>query len=253
MTEKADIPDPIDMGGWKGLTIEECGEPLVSLWGIHPKIQTLPIYFHKGINGANVEMYCRQGVADRLIKAATSLPRKYRLIIFDAFRPLLVQSNLFDSFEQQLKDQHPKKPVDEILALAQTYVSLPSADLAKPSPHATGGAVDLSIVDSTGNLLDMGAEFDSFEITAQTAYFKNRPGFELVHNNRLLLYEVMTDAGFSNYPEEWWHFDHGNQFWSRITGQTAIYGLAQLMEIKRVLIASPLIISYNHQAKPIVN
>jgi len=23
----------------------------------------------------------------------------------------------------------------------------------------------------------------------------------------------MTSAGFTNYPEEWWHFDFGNSFW----------------------------------------
>ena len=24
----------------------------------------------------------------------------------------------------------------------------------------------------------------------------------------------MEDAGFTNYEEEWWHFDYGNQNWA---------------------------------------
>ncbi|KAG0505300.1 MAG: D-alanyl-D-alanine dipeptidase [Candidatus Udaeobacter sp.] len=31
--------------------------------------------------------------------------------------------------------------------------------------------------------------------------------------NRRLLYWIMREAGFANYPYEWWHFDWGTQFW----------------------------------------
>lgn len=34
-------------------------------------------------------------------------------------------------------------------------------------------------------------------------------------------------AGFINYPEEWWHFDYGNQFWAKLAGKKAIYGAAK--------------------------
>lgn len=45
--------------------------------------------------------------------------------------------------------------------------------------------------------------------------------------NRRMLWNVMTAAGFSNYPDEWWHYDFGNQFDSaRNAGRTAIYGAA---------------------------
>ena len=44
--------------------------------------------------------------------------------------------------------------------------------------------------------------------------------------NRRLLWNVMTQVGFSNYPEEWWHFDFGNQFDAIQSGRQAIYGAA---------------------------
>jgi D-alanyl-D-alanine dipeptidase len=44
--------------------------------------------------------------------------------------------------------------------------------------------------------------------------------------NRRMLCSVMTAAGFSNYAEEWWHYDFGNQFDSARTGRPARYGAA---------------------------
>ena len=46
--------------------------------------------------------------------------------------------------------------------------------------------------------------------------------------NRRMLWNVMTAAGFSNYPDEWWHYDVGNQFDSARTSRPAIYGAATL-------------------------
>ena len=43
--------------------------------------------------------------------------------------------------------------------------------------------------------------------------------------NRRLLYHVMVSAGFTNYPDEWWHFDYGNQNWALMSGRkAAVYG-----------------------------
>lgn len=54
-----------------------------------------------------------------------------------------------------------------------------------------------------------------------------RVGPRLVHGNRRLLYTVMVEAGFTNYPLEWWHYDYGDQFWGHLSKRDAIYGLAE--------------------------
>jgi D-alanyl-D-alanine dipeptidase len=36
----------------------------------------------------------------------------------------------------------------------------------------------------------------------------------------------MHELGFTNYPEEWWHFDYGNQFYAKIKDKAAICGVA---------------------------
>ena len=35
--------------------------------------------------------------------------------------------------------------------------------------------------------------------------------------------EMIAEAGFTNLPSEWWHFDYGDKFWAYFTGNTAIY------------------------------
>ena len=44
-----------------------------------------------------------------------------------------------------------------------------------------------------------------------------------VRDNRRLLYETMINAGFTNLPSEWWHYDYGTKFWGYFTGKKALY------------------------------
>lgn len=120
---------------------------------------------------------------------------------------------------------YPEEDEEKLTQMTETYVSLPSTDRTKPSPHATGGAIDLSIIKEDGTFLDMGTEWDNFDINSRTSHFRNKNS--IVHQNRALLYGVMSKVGFTNYPEEWWHYDFGNQFWGHILNRTAIYGMVQ--------------------------
>jgi D-alanyl-D-alanine dipeptidase len=46
--------------------------------------------------------------------------------------------------------------------------------------------------------------------------------------NRRLLYWAMTEAGFANHPDEWWHYSWGDQMWAKMTGAPAAhYGPAE--------------------------
>jgi D-alanyl-D-alanine dipeptidase len=107
--------------------------------------------------------------------------------------------------------------------MTQQFVSLPSNSMTAPSPHYTGGSIDLTIVDDSGRPLDMGTAFDDFTDAAHTAHYEHSD--TIVRENRRLLYHLMTAAGFSNYPFEWWHYDYGNQFWAyRLEKPNAFYG-----------------------------
>lgn len=224
------IPELKSTSGWKEIPIRECGEPLVPLNTLNPDLIAVdPQYFKQGLGGSIEIQYARSGVAERLSRAARALPHGLRLLIWDAWRPLDVQQALFDAYHAMLAKEHPTLAENELLDLTQTYVSLPSTNPLRPSPHNTGGSIDLTVIDQNGRPLDMGTQFDHFGPEAATTYCEginpvDHKAFQ-VRENRRILYHTMNQAGFSSYPEEWWHFDFGNQFDAiRTEKPHAIYG-----------------------------
>lgn len=227
------IPPFRDVKGWESIEICECGERLVLLSKVDQKYITIvPQYYIQHLGGALKECYARSTVAQMLIETASFLPPGYKLVVWDAWRPLEVQQSLLDIYKKRLKHQNPELSEEMLLKYVQTYVSLPSMNKNKPSPHLTGGAIDLSIVDASGHYLGMGTIHDDFTKKSHTRHYEQREerGEILTQeeisyrNNRRLLYFILSKAGFTNYPEEWWHYDYGNQFWGIIKGKKAIYG-----------------------------
>jgi alanine dehydrogenase len=98
--------------------------------------------------------------------------------------------------------------------------------------------VDLTIVDANGEMLPMGTDFDEMTERSLTRHFEERvergeilsASEQEALRNRRLLYHLMTRAGFTNFPNEWWHFDFGNKVWSCMRGGKAgpaVYGAAE--------------------------
>lgn len=213
--------------------IEESNEKLVPM-GLAPnKIIVNSQYYIQNIEGALPESYARETVYQKLYVAFKLLPPGYRFVILDSWRPLKVQRALFDYLKNELKKMYPSLSEEEITNKTLTYVALPSKDATKPSPHNTGGSVDLTIADENGLLLNMGTDFDDTTLKAGTTYFEDQlaKGIKLnpkeieALKNRRLLFHIMTSVGFTNYLDEWWHFDYGNQNWAWVSGnEHAIYG-----------------------------
>ncbi|MEN6316649.1 MAG: M15 family metallopeptidase [Clostridiaceae bacterium] len=232
-----DLYKPIgaaDIGtGWKEVPLEENNEQIVLLDTMSDRIRIESEYYKKGIPGSIQSCYVRSTVAAMLVQASKMLPEGCSLLIYDAWRPVEVQEHLFEDYVAALKKMYPNKAEDDIADLAQKFVSIPCTDLTKPSPHFTGGAVDLTIVDENGCKIDMESDFDSFCEESHTRYYeeKLKKGLRLTLKelqfclNRRMLYNIMVAVGFTNYPKEWWHFDYGDQFWGYLKKQRAFYGL----------------------------
>ncbi len=80
----------------------------------------------------------------------------------------------------------------------------------------------------------MGSIFDDAASVSGTCYFekrrhKSQSALEARRNRRLLVH-AMEEAGFANYPGEWWHFDFGTQMWVMNGGHncSAFYGRTEL-------------------------
>ena len=126
--------------------------------------------------------FLRPEAALAMVKAQNMLKKKgYGLMMFDCYRPR--------PYQQRLWDKVPDA----------RYVTPP----AKGSMHNRGLAVDLTLVDSEGKMMDMGTDYDFFgERAYQT--FTDLPDNVLA--NRKLLNETMDAVGFKPIRTEWWHF-----------------------------------------------
>lgn len=105
------------------------------------------------------------------------------LKVFDGYRPYEVTEKIWEPY------QNPD------------FV----ADPAKGSRHNRGCAVDLTLVDETGEELRMPTGYDDFTEKAGHGY-QDLPEEEI--RNRDLLRAVMESHGFEALPTEWWHYDY---------------------------------------------
>jgi D-alanyl-D-alanine dipeptidase len=216
--------------------LEDNGEPLVPASCYPERILVRPQYFIQGLEGSIPECYVREGVLERLIEVAESLPRGWKLVLLDCWRPLALQKALFSKLCREPRERNKDLCEEEIIRRAKMFVALPSDDPIRVPGHATGGAVDLTISDNKGRILYMGSDFDETTERSFTCYYENlaREGKKLsakekeAMENRKMLLQLMGRANFSNYPEEWWHFDFGNMNWAIRTGAPkAIYGITK--------------------------
>jgi D-alanyl-D-alanine dipeptidase len=220
----------------------ECNDKLVDFYeyskGCDRIARTKPAYYEKRLPGSIDKCFMRSRVADLLIKAADNLPQGLSFKIYDAWRPSSVQEYLFHNYVEQLSrlPKNKGKSLEQLHEEAAEFVSFPSKDPTTPFVHATGGAVDLTIVDENHRELAMGTEFDDFTEKAHTAYYENSSHsgdlLEQIRSNRRLLYNIMTGVGFTNLPSEWWHYDYGDRFWAYFNNTAAIYeGILTIEEV----------------------
>ncbi|MFC1618298.1 M15 family metallopeptidase [Patescibacteria group bacterium] len=269
---------PVRVNGWKGVTINPIAEKVIplGLFALYPYnlVHTDSIYAAEtsaspypkgGLDGSLLTLFLRQGVAARLEKARQLLPPGCTFVLWDSYRTLDTQQALFTWFLDKLRSEASGDvSEDQLIDQVQRFVSLPSRDLLKPSPHNTGAAVDLGIIKMDpavwadlqrkarevaqhddwraiyrfemnkakifreAKLLNFGTAFDEVSAKTATNYFEHFPESKECRQNRRLLNAVLNQVGFQNYEEEWWHFSYGDQYWGKKTGQPAVYGAATL-------------------------
>lgn len=204
------------------IPIEETGEPLADLAGYGFVLE--PAYYRCGLSDTS-EMCLRKGVATRLAAARDGLaPLNFK--IWDGWRPREVQHNIYMNYWNEMAGAHPDWDDARLREQVGTFVST-ATDPKRIPIHATGGSVDLTLVDGDGAELDMGTGFDHFGPESAALYFEKAGFDKTVRRNRRILRETLTRAGFRWDTDEWWHFDYGNQIWAAALNRPkAIYGEA---------------------------
>ena len=204
--------------GWEEISIEDNREELVSLKGVSEKIVVAPQYYINGIAGAEDDCKVRESIVEKLVKIANKLPDNFKLLVWDSFRTVETQKALFDNYYNEFEKNTNLKG-DSLLEYTKKFVSLPSINKSKPSPHNTGAAIDLTICDYNEEPIDLGTYFDDFRKEAYTRFYEEKlengeiltQEEEEILLNRRILCNLFEEEGFVNYPYEIWHKSFGDQ------------------------------------------
>ena len=194
----------------KKVTIEENNEPLVSI----PEGEKIKLLReHKYLSPL-----LRKEVCALLVSAANTLPSGYKLLIVTAYRPFQMQKEMWRNRLWQMAKKHPF----EMFFRYKKWIKKASQYTAPPggSSHQCGAAVDVTIVDENGNRLDMGSSFTDF---GKKVHTHSDLVSDKQKENRKMLFNVMTSAGFANYPLEWWHYSYGDRPWAAYTRRDACF------------------------------
>lgn len=196
------------------IPIRECGEPLVDLRQECPfLVLTCRLPF------------VRATVATMLWKVHEELPDGWRLKVHTALRTLDEQAAGYWNHYKKLQEKHPEWPRNILRREANRFFHPP--DMGAPPGHCTGGAVDVGLLNAEGAEVDVTSTLRD-GLSSQRTYSRHLT--PQARANRLILIRAMTEAGFSNCADEWWHWSYGDSAWAGRTGAPyAIYDLLRIL------------------------
>lgn len=123
-----------------------------------------------GFNPRYTSVRLLRGYVYELIKKAREhLPPNYNFIIYEGYRPLRSQIELWEKVVAQKSAEYPHLDVnsEEFIALCDVFAANP---YRQGSGHQSGAAVDISLVDDAGREYDMGGEVRGFGENADFDY-----------------------------------------------------------------------------------
>ena len=193
--------------------------------------------YYRSFSSALENVYLRKTAAEKLVSVNETLePLGLELCLIDGYRPIQLQTELWQHFLNRARQILNNPAEHECIAYAGHYCSNPDGfdeDNFRTWPvHTTGGAIDLLLrIRKSGEYLFQGSVFDDSDKISFTNYFEKfepetTSDFE-ARKNRRILYWAMVREGFINYPCEWWHFDLGTQLWALnhpVKNTKAFYG-----------------------------
>jgi D-alanyl-D-alanine dipeptidase len=192
------------------IPIVECGEPLVDIRQACP---------HAMVNAPLP--WLRETACAMLRVASESLPSGLSLLATTGMRTLDMQAAGYNMYRDSLREAHPEWPPNILNREANKFFHPPHANA--PPGHTTGGAVDVRLVSDEGDELDMWSSLLGTDAKTWHTFHPNVT--PEVREARMILYDVMVGAGFSNCYDEWWHYSYGDSGWAcRLDQSEAIYG-----------------------------
>lgn len=207
------------------ILLKETGEEFLSLPELSQKYDVKLVYIDKK------NAYLRKSIALSLIQTAKYFnKRDFILQVESAYRSFDEQKRRFIERYQLMKDLFPGMSKPELLEKSNTY----TAGIPVLAAHTAGAAVDVTLLDKNGSLLDFGVPYRHGDIESATDY-PNLPN--RAKENRGILKKGMERYDFINYPFEYWHYSIGDVCAAYLTGQkSARFGPVSFDSTKQELL-----------------
>ncbi len=215
------IADPVILR----IPIDDNNEPLVDLtkqstiaYGPSPEIPNNTSY-----------TYLRKTVYDKLKEANEQLPKGMNICLYEGCRSLELQEMIFDEHHENIQSRHPDWSLDDIFNETIKLVSpVTNKDGSQNiPPHSTGAAIDVYLIDDEGRAFDMGIHPKDWmqDKDGVLSFTDSNLISDAAKINRRIMSHVLSNAGFVNYPTEYWHWSYGDRYWAFVKNQpVAIYG-----------------------------
>lgn len=166
----------------------------------------------------------RATVYDMMKQAQKSLPAGVHFMLFETYRTFQKQKTLWDNTNNQMKSFYPDLDAVSLMQLCENFTANPHDGIG--SGHQAACAIDITLCDGKGHEFDMGTAMHEKNEKTKTVVADLTPAQS---QHRQLLKKALEDAGFINYPAEWWHFSYGDHQWAFLTGKKeAIYGIIDI-------------------------
>jgi D-alanyl-D-alanine dipeptidase len=183
-------------------------------------------FLGRPVDGYDVgECWLTEPAARALARAERTVAAQgYQLKVYDCYRP----QRAVDDFVAWAKDPDDDVTRAEFYPRLEKDVLFPQGYILEKSGHTRGSTVDVTVIPRNAGVspewtigdplvdcaapagqrfadtsIDMGTGFDCFDPLSATA---SRRATQQQRANRRILLDAMTDAGFTNLPEEWWHY-----------------------------------------------
>jgi D-alanyl-D-alanine dipeptidase len=188
------------------------GEPMVKADAYDPVIVVKPaLPDMQPFTGDDI--YVREGAAKMLACANRKLQTAgYYVIVGYGYRKREIQEKYWEEAKKAVKDKNPGWTDEQIEDEADKHAADP-----RVAGHLTGGCVDVTIGKDRAPV-DMGVPLDEFTAGEEKikTFGEGISGEQM--SNRMMLYKVMTEAGFMPFFGEYWHFMYGDREWAYFSG-----------------------------------
>jgi D-alanyl-D-alanine dipeptidase len=189
------------------------------------------------VDGVAAEVYIRNDIAQRLqlLNKILDQPEieqlfggKIELYVEEGVRDIKTQSYLYEVvFPGLIQAQNPQFTETQVFARRDELIAQPSVDSSRPSPHSTGGAVDMTLRHrqphnsyAPGSHLVFAREDASTDLSCNPDFCEdiaNKPTdmpieeWETIRATRRILINGALSVGLFVNPTEYWHFGRGDQ------------------------------------------